>query len=396
MILATYLRVDFIRSVQHHLSHDSINYDIMVRQLLESGVYAYKDTQPNAQVTPGYPLFLATIYKLTNYEHNDPLPMVRYIQIILSLATLLLIFRITRMLSNDIVALLATFVAAIYPSFVWTNGAILTEVLATFLLVSYVYLQLKAFHNQTRSWAIAAGIACGLLVLTRPEFLPLPAAIYGFYWIWKKDFRLTLRLGLLTLLGLVIILSPWVVRNVVSLNEIVIASTQVNPFAAGTYPDKNYDDGLVDRHGKTQMEVAKERLKVGFTEKPWVFLKWYTIGKMEYTYKNMFFGSGHVPYYKVIPFIQHGVVHLFIIGFGLIALSVTMFRWRQLTGVLAVVLIIMSLIRLGFVPEFRYNYTVMPFVIILDCIVGMSILRWIIKKIKDRPEGPLEKGEIMP
>lgn len=377
MLIGAYLRVDFIRSVNHHLSHDSIHYDIMVRQLLETGVYAYKDTVPNAQVTPGYPWFLAAIYTWADYEHHDPLPTVRYIQIFLSLATLWLIYLIARLLSNEGAALLAMFAAAIYPSFVWTNGAILTEVLTTFLLVAYVYLQLQAFRKQTRLWSVAAGIACGLTVLTRPEFLPLPVAIHGFYWLWKKDFRSVLRLGLLTALGLVLVLSPWVVRNMVSLNELVIASTQVNPFAAGTYPNKNYDDGLVDRHGKTQMEVAKERLKVGFTKHPWTFLKWYTVGKLGDTYSRMFFGTGHAPFYKVIPVIPHGAVHLAIIGFGVFALAATLWRWRNLAGVLAVILIVMSVIRLGFVPEYRYNYTVMPFVIVLDCIVGAALVQWL-------------------
>lgn len=70
--LAAFLRIDFLTSVHHKVSHDSIYYDEMVRQLLETGVYAYKDTEPNAQVTPGYPLFMAAVYKLADYERQDP------------------------------------------------------------------------------------------------------------------------------------------------------------------------------------------------------------------------------------------------------------------------------------------------------------------------------------
>lgn len=54
-ILGAYLRFDFITSVKHNVTHDTKGYDILVRQLFDDGVYAYKDTKPNAQVTPGYP-----------------------------------------------------------------------------------------------------------------------------------------------------------------------------------------------------------------------------------------------------------------------------------------------------------------------------------------------------
>lgn len=56
-LLAAYVRIDFLRSVDHEMPHDSLNYDKMVRQLLETGVYAYNGETPNALVTPGYPLF---------------------------------------------------------------------------------------------------------------------------------------------------------------------------------------------------------------------------------------------------------------------------------------------------------------------------------------------------
>lgn len=73
-VVAFYIRIDFVKSVTHHMPHDSVNYDIMVRQLLEKGVYAYKSEEPNAQVTPGYPLLMAGVYILADYKNHDPFP----------------------------------------------------------------------------------------------------------------------------------------------------------------------------------------------------------------------------------------------------------------------------------------------------------------------------------
>lgn len=389
--LAVYLRLDFLISVKHLVSHDTLNYDIMVRQLLEKGIYAYKDFTPNAQVTPGYPLFMAAVYTLVDYHKHDPFPYIRYIQLIISLVTLWMIYKVSRKVTGLTASLIVLLVCSIYPPFIWSNGAVLTETLATFFLMLYIYVQLLVFDKKTNISALLGGALMGLLVLTRSEFLILILPIYAFHFFWKKEKKLTLRLLLFTCIGTGIVLSPWVIRNAVTLHEVVIASTQVNPFQAGTYPDKNYEDGLVDRHGKTQMEVAKERLRIGFTEHTWQFTKWYTVGKLKYIYSNMYFGSGHSPLYPVLPSPLGSVLHLALVYFCPVALVAHIRRWRQPVTLLTLILIIMTLTRLAFVPEYRYNYTAMPIIIIMDATTGITVLRWVWQKVtKNGPSGPQE------
>lgn len=391
--LATFVRIDFLRSAEHEVSHDTINYDLMVKQLLEKGIYAYKDTSSNAQVTPGYPLFMAGVYKLVDYHHHDPFPYIRYIQALISLVTLWLIYRIAYRLGGRVVALIALTIGAVYPPFIWSNGAILTETLATFFLLMYIYLQLITFEKKTRTFALLSGVFAGLLVLTRPEFLIIIFPVYFFHYLWKRETRITLRLLLFTCIGTGIVLSPWVIRNVVTLHQVVIASTQVNPFQAGTYPDKNYEDGLVDRHGKTQMEIAKERLKIGFTQHTWQFVKWYTVGKLKYTYASMYFGSGHTPLYPVLPRFVRAALHIALVSFSLVALVAFIRKWRAPYVLLGVIFVVMSLTRLAFVPEYRYNFTVMPLIIIMDSLVGMAILRSLYKRVRHHLTPSSKRGK---
>lgn len=377
LLLAAYLRVDFLRSVAHEMPHDSINYDLMVRQLLEQGVYAYNDTSPNAQVTPGYPLFMAAIYWLAVYQLNDPLPWIRMAQVVLSLLSVWLMYSIARRLSNAAGGLAAAFLAAIYPPFVWANGAILTEVLGIFLLLSHIWAQIRVFRAPTVSMALASGVLLGLTVLVRPEYLPLIAVNYLFYWLWKKNTREVLKLFALSLIGLVLVLMPWWIRNAVTLDEWVITATQANPFKAGTYPYKNYDDGLVDEAGKTEMEVAWERLKTGFSTEPWLFVKWYTAGKLQYLYEHVYYGGGHEPFYNVIPGVHPDRVHHALLFPGVLAAVAILLRWRQMPTLLVVIIAAMTLIRLGFVPEYRYNVMTMPLIIMIDCIVGVKAWQWL-------------------
>lgn len=373
-ILAAYLRIDFLRTVNHHIPHDTKNYDVMVKQLLETGVYAYKSTESNAQVMPGLPLYMAAIYKVVDYTKRDPFPFIRYGNLLLSLATLALIYLLARRVAGPYVALGAAFVSAIYPSFVWANGAILTEVPAIFLLTAYFYWQIRTFDTHRWTDALIAGLLLGATALVRAEFLPLIAVLYAFYWLWKRK-RGTWKLALLSCIGIAIIMSPWWIRNLVTLHEVTLTATQTNPFTAGTYPNKNYEDGLVDRRGKTQNEVARERLIKGFTEHTWTFVKWYTVGKLDYTYSRMFFGAGHKPFHEVIPY--RNEVHTGIIWAGIVGMILALARWRQPITALAVIIIVMSLLRLLFVPEYRYNFTVMPLFIIFGCWAIGQVGLWI-------------------
>lgn len=386
---ALFVRIDFVNSVEHHLPHDSLNYDIMVRQLLEKGVYAYKSEEPNAQVSPGYPLFMAGSYLLADYKNHDPYPLIRYIQIGFSMVTLWLVYLTGRRLGGQWAGIIAAAILAIYPPFVWANGAILTETMAAMLFMLYVYLQLRVFEKETALSAILAGGVLGLLVLTRPEFLILILPAYAFYWLWRKRSAHVVKLAAVSCLGIAIVLSPWIVRNMVTMHQFILASTQVNPFAAGTYPNKNYDDNMVDRKGKTQMEVAKERLKVGFTEHTWTFVKWYTIGKTRYIYGKMFFGAGHAPVYPVIPL--GNLYHRTILLGGFISTVALLRRWRQPAVLLVILVVAISITRLAFVPEFRYNFTAMPLFIILASLLAATALDYLFGRRSNKK--PLLVGE---
>ncbi|GGG20462.1 hypothetical protein GCM10010913_48390 [Paenibacillus aceti] len=383
--VALFIRIDFVNSVKHHVPHDSLNYDIMVRQLLEKGVYAYKSEEPNAQVSPGYPLLMAGSYLLADYKNHDPYPLIRYIQVGFSMVTLWLVYAVGRMLRGEWAGIFAAAALAVYPPYVWANGAILTETLAAMLFMLYIYLQLKVFKKETNVSALLAGGVLGLLVLTRPEFLILIVPAYAFYWLWKKRSVHVVKLAIVSCLGLFLTLSPWIVRNMVTLHEFVLTATQVNPFAAGTYPNKNYDDDMVDRKGKTQMEVAKERLKVGFTEHTWTFVKWYTIGKTKYIYGRMFFGAGHAPMYPVIPF--GTLYHRMILVAGFVSSVALLRKWRQPALLLVVLVVSISITRLAFVPEFRYNFTAMPLFIILASFLAAAALDYLLgrRTMKGQP-----------
>lgn len=389
-MLALWLRADFLTSVKHTVSHDTKYYDEMVHRLLDKGIYSYKEEVSNARVTPGYPLFMAGVYLAADLMDKEPYPLIRWVQVLFSVATLALIYSIAMLATrNKWAALLSIMIGSVYHPFIWATGAVLTETLALFFLMSYLAVQLYAFQTQRKRDAAIAGVLLGLTVLVRAEFLPLFVPLYGVFLLqqWYRHqsdrepsrqskwavFKKTALLGIITGLCLSATMLPWWIRNVVSLNEFVLTASQSNPFKAGTYPNKDYSDKIVVQNGMSQNEYAWARIKAGFTQQTWKYVKWYTIGKLEYTYNRMFFGSGHSPGYTVYP--KGHNIHQLIVYCSLIPLLALVWHWRHRAAMLAVVIIIMSLIRLVFVPEYRYNFTVMPLFIILTSWLIVYILQ---------------------
>ncbi|MDQ0113629.1 glycosyltransferase family 39 protein [Paenibacillus harenae] len=382
-----FLRFDFVAASTHSMkNHDTKYYNLMVQQLLEEGIYAYKDEQPNAKVTPGFPLFLAGIYKAVDYKQHDPFPYVRYIQVLLSLATMAFIFRLAYRQLGRSQALIALVLAAVYPPFVYANGAILTEVLATFLLVLYVTLQLRSYEKLSLPWSLAAGAALGALVLTRPEFLPVALLFVVFYgWKLKQSRKKVLTVFGMTMLVFAVLMSPWWVRNMVTFDKFILLSTMENPLYAGTFEYKNYENTIVPIHAKaedSQTEVAKERIIYGFKHFPLTFLGWYTVGKLVYLYGPVYTGTGHDPWYTIIP--MNGLpLHFLIMLLGALGTIYALLRYRRSQPLLlfiALLVVSMTALRLIYVAEARYTFTLIPLILLLSADTAKRLYDWFAQK----------------
>lgn len=373
-IVALVLRLDFIQSVYHKTSPDAVNYAKMADQLLSEGIYGYNSEKPNAYVTPGYPIFLAIHFYTADDWGVDRLALVRYTQVILSMLTLWLIYSLAyRLSASRRAAAGALALSAVYPAFIWANGAILTEVLGTFFLLAYLLMQVQALQTESRKAAAAAGICLGLTVLVRPEFLPVIGVIAVLYILQhRQKKRMVLQLLLISVLGLTLTMLPWWVRNVVTLDEFVLLSTQTNPLSAGTYPNNIYENSMVDPTGLTELELALERLRVGFTEHTGLFVWWYTLGKLQFLYASMYYGGGFEPFTPIIP--QGNVFHRGLIVLGVFSMLAAFIRWRNPLHILTAVIVVMTMIRLVFVPEFRYNFSIMPLLFIV--ITSTPALLW--------------------
>src|SRR5690349_16105261 len=206
-------------------------------------------TQPSSNYSPGLPLFVAGVYKLSGGVHE------RLARVVLALiGSLSVLFayligrRLTRPLPNRprssevglagvAPALIGALVVAVYPALLEYQGMLMSEPLAATLLSGGVLAVLWAWDGGRWRWLLP-GVLFGALALTRPEYLAIAGlvALVVFVREARDDWRRSLVRAAIFLLGLVVIVAPWTVRNAVALDRFVPISTGGGQVLfAGTY-----------------------------------------------------------------------------------------------------------------------------------------------------------------
>ncbi|UJF35209.1 ArnT family glycosyltransferase [Paenibacillus hexagrammi] len=362
--VALYLRLDYVLQADYTpLEWDQLEYTKTAIQLLEKGIYAYRDTEPNTLVTPGWPMMLAAIFSITGYEPLEPaLMVVRIVNCVIALGAIVLIFLIGRRLMNAMTGVLAAAFAAIYPSYVWSASLVLTEVPFLTAFTGLIYMQVRIIQDNKRRDHILAGILLGICVLFRPNSLPM--AIVPYLILWSQARKIQIKPALWAAASFAIVMLPWWIRNMVTFHEFIfIAKGEAgNPFLGGTDP---YFRGTIDWNHidpDKQFAAGVERIKEGLKTEPLLWLRWLTIGKLHAFYKTMWVG----PYPFSIPqWYAHLLerLHDYLVHLG--SLALLLFSRRDTSiRYLAVGLFVFLGIHMLFIPVDRYLYGMLPFLML--------------------------------
>lgn len=153
---------------------DAKRYDDLAMSILNENEYPMTHGVVTA---PGYPIFLASIYKVFGYTYSA----VYMIQSILLGLLAFSVFNIlkTYLRLNLFFSFLVIPVIIAWPYFVLYENYLLTELLYTFLLILFVLWFLKASHNHSYGSSAISGLILGLAAHVRPIPLFLPLWIGG-------------------------------------------------------------------------------------------------------------------------------------------------------------------------------------------------------------------------
>jgi 4-amino-4-deoxy-L-arabinose transferase-like glycosyltransferase len=245
-------------------------------------------TQPSSNYSPGLPLLVAGVYEVTGGVHER---LARVLLAFIGSLAVLFAYLIGRRLRRSMhcgclgthnassgaisggasaAGLIAAATVAVYPALLEYQGMLMSEPLAATLLSAAVLAMFWAADRDGWARWLAPGALLGATAMVRPEYLGVAflLALVVFARGARVDWRRALAQAALLLAGVVIVVAPWTIRNVVALDRMVPISTGGGQVLfAGTYLPSDGDPEKVGaevvlRHPGLFDSADAERLRL--------------------------------------------------------------------------------------------------------------------------------------
>ena len=227
---------------------DARAYFALSKSLYEEGSYGGPKFRDSSDWSPGAPLLYAASFYATGGAREG---VARIVEALLGVAAIIVVFLLGRRIACRPAGLIAAFGVAVYPPFIHSTGALMSEPPALFTLPAAVLAFLWASDRAARligdasppdtaqgeqdrsrlgaAWGfLVPGFLFGLTALIRPEYLFVGLAFAALAAIrigreagWRPGLAAT---GLLVAAFMAPIV-PWMVRNAVVLDRVVPIST---------------------------------------------------------------------------------------------------------------------------------------------------------------------------
>src|SRR5262245_1650099 len=172
---------------------------------------------------------------------DDTLPQ-RLTMCLIGAAAVGVIGLLGRRVAGDAVGLTAAVLAAVYPNLFINDGIVMAESLTALLVATVLLLAYRLREERTAIVAAGLGLACGLAALTRAELVLLllavaiPAALGSARSAWRAHAK---TCGIVVGVTLVV-MAPWVIRNLVTFDEPATLSTGDGAVLLGANCDRTY------------------------------------------------------------------------------------------------------------------------------------------------------------
>lgn len=218
------------------LGSDETDYTAVARNVLAGRGYS-NSHGPTSQRTPGLPLLIGIVFEI----FGDRVVPLRMTMCLIGAMIVPAIYLLGRALLGVRAGLLAALVGAVFPSWVYASGSVMTDVPASVLVCIIAWLLIRTWQRDSLWLAAAAGLLAGFTTLVRPTAIVFFGT--GLVWLlismknWPR--RLSAALVLVAAFGAII--SPWSVRNYYAQGRLVLISSKgggelwksTNPYATG-------------------------------------------------------------------------------------------------------------------------------------------------------------------
>jgi 4-amino-4-deoxy-L-arabinose transferase-like glycosyltransferase len=364
---------------------------------------------------PLYPWLLGFVYSLAGPSQT----IVKLLQILLSVASCWLIYRLADRVFDRAVGLVALAISAVYGMSLYFANELLVVTVIVFLDLLGLELLIRAAADGRKvSWA-AAGVVFGLSAVARPTILPFLTIVGG--WIvvtgWRTGRTQTaLRETILFAVGAAVPIAPVTLHNYLADGDLVLVAANggVN-FFIGNNPQSDGITAVVpgtraDRWGghEDQVWIAREALgDPGATprevsdywyDRAWRYIRDAPVAAIRHTaFKAFILINAHeVSNNRVIEFVtRHSSIYSWatlkiwlVLPLALAGLVVAGGR-RQPKILLVIFVLVYSATVVPFFINARFRMPLAAVLIIFAAAAVVAWFRWLRSRPLDRPFGRL-------
>ncbi len=240
----------------YFFSDDSLTNEwaIIIHNYELTGVFGYYVLENNTLVTPKYaevgdivlptvfmpPLYIYFILflKTVSFGFLELSFLVIIFQILISLLTIYIFYKLIRQLEDKILSLIISFIFSFFPLNVWIVSQISSITLQIFLIVSFFYLIVRLQQNDQLRFLLLFSLVSALLILTRGEFILFYFLTIFYFFIF---IRRKLSSIIISILITTVLISPYLYKNYNVFNKLTLTKSFGYNLLKGNNPNFKVD-----------------------------------------------------------------------------------------------------------------------------------------------------------
>lgn len=234
---------------------DSFAYDTFARNIWQHGVYGWTPDNPSAYWAVGTSAIVAATYAVL----GDTYLGVVTLNLLASLVTLVLTWRVGRIFFGDQAAFWATVIVAFWPNLIFFTSVLSSELYFIAMVLAGTYFWVRPEGNRWVNLLIC-GVIWGLACYLRPVVLLYPAAlVIAALSQGLRETGIAVIKGGVAIAMILLIVSPWTMRNEAVLGKAYTVSSNFGPnLWMGNNPDSTGGYMPLPPETKEMTEVERE------------------------------------------------------------------------------------------------------------------------------------------
>jgi len=239
IVMSLMLSFSLLLLTREPMLSDSYRYDEIGLNLVNGYGYVDGEFMPTMERSPAYPFFLAVIYKIFGHYYF----FVQLIQIALFILTVILIYKIAKLIFDEKIAIYSMAITAFFPTLANYPSYILSESFFIFLLSLVVFFGIKVYFTDNLKYYLLLGFSLGLAALCK--IIMLPFIFVVILWLIFLKFKSSNKMKFVVkifimILAFMILVIPWMSRNYLKFGSFSLRSRSEGPLCVKVQK-LNYD-----------------------------------------------------------------------------------------------------------------------------------------------------------